>query len=216
MSERISRIVFLLFIVAGSIRLSAQLAPKSDVGIWTVGAQLTENDLSEDGDDVRVEFEDQGGLGISFNHFWTDTFSTEIAAQKYSSDMNITTDLGGTGSLTFKAGDLDITAVTAMGEWHFRRATRFAPYVGAGIARISGEFDPVDDPDDPEFNGPFDLESKITWTAAVGANIRLTDHIALAGEFKYIPWSAFAEGDTSSDSIDLDPLTLSLGVKARF
>jgi outer membrane protein W len=215
MTERIYRIVFLLFIVAGSIRLSAQ-APSSDVGLWLVGSQLKSSTLSDPDGDVNVDFNDEkGGYGVSFNHFWTDTFSTELAAQKFGADMTLSSDLGG-GVVSFNAGHIDITSITAMGQWHFRRAARFQPYLGAGVARISGQFNPVDDPEDPANSAAGDLESKITWTAAAGANIRITERIFIVTEFKYIPWSAIAKDDPTSDSLDLDPTTLSAGVKVRF
>ncbi len=208
------RIIFLLFIVAGSIHLFAQ-TPSSDVGVWIVGSELKESTITEGGDDITVDFDEQIGYGISFNHFWTDRFSTEIAAQKYAADMIFSSGFGG-AELAFNAGELDVTSITAMGQMHFRRATRFAPYIGAGVARVSGEFDPVDDPDDPANSAPFDLESETTWTAAVGANVRMTDRIFFVGELKYIPWNATATGDTTSDSADLDPVTLAAGVKIRF
>jgi outer membrane protein W len=215
MAQRIYRIVFVLFIVAGTIRLSAQ-APSSDVGLWLVGSSLKSSTLTDPDGDVNVDFSDeQGGYGVSFNHFWTDTFSTEIAAQKFGADLNLSSDLAG-ATFSFKAGEIDVTSITAMGQWHFRRATRFAPYLAAGVARLSGEFDPIDDPDDPANSVAGDLESKITWTAAVGANIRITDSIGIVTEYKYIPWSAIAKDDPTGDSLDLDPTTLSLGVKMRF
>lgn len=215
MVQRIYRIVFLLFVVAGSLRLSAQMTSSSDIGVWIVGSQLTESSIVDDGDALHFDFDEDTGYGISFNHFWTDAFSTEIAAQKFGADL-IVSSPPAQGSLEFNAGEVDITTITAMAQWHFRRGTRFAPYVGAGIARISGEFDPIDDPDDPENSSAIDLDAEMKWTAAVGANINMTDHLAFVGELKYIPWSALAEGDPSDDRLDVDPLTVAAGVKLRF
>jgi outer membrane protein W len=213
-SQRIYRIMFLLFIVAGSLRLSAQAA-SSDVGFWLVGSKLAESTLVEDGDEIGVDFDEELGYGISFNHFWTDGFSTEIAAQKFGADL-ILQGPASLGGLEINVGDVDVTSITAMGQFHFRRAARFSPYIAGGIARISGEFDPIDDPDDPDNSGAGDLESETTWAAAVGANVRITDRIFFVGEMKYIPWSAVAEGDPTGDSIDIDPLTVAAGVKVRF
>lgn len=214
MSQRVYRIMFLLFIVAGSMRLSAQAA-SSDLGVWLVGSKLAESTLTDDGDEIGVDFDEELGYGISFNHFWTDGFSTEIAAQKFGADL-ILQGPPSAGGLTINVGDVDITSITAMGQLHFRRATRFAPYIAGGIARISGEFDPIDDPDDPANSGPGDLESETTWAAAIGANVRITDRIFFVGEMKYIPWSAVAEDDPTGDSIDVDPMTFAAGVKVRF
>lgn len=214
MIQRIYRILFLMFIVAGSLRLSAQAA-SSDVGVWLVGSNLAETTLVDEGDEIKVDFDENLGYGVSFNHFWTDAFSTEFAAQKFGADLILHAPVAA-GGLTIDAGDVDITSITAMGQWHFRRATRFAPYLAGGIARISGEFDPIDDPDDPANSGPGDLESETTWAAAAGANVRITERIFFVGELKYIPWSAVAKDDPTGESLDIDPMTFSAGVKVRF
>jgi hypothetical protein len=134
MTQRIYRILFLLFIAAGSIRLSAQ-TPSSDFGAWIVGSDLKETTLTEDGDDITVGFDKEN------------------------------------------------------------------------------EFEAFDDPDGVE---SFDLQSEIAWTAAAGANVRITENLFLAADLKFIPWSAVAEGDDESDSLDIDPLLLSFGMKVRF
>lgn len=214
MVQRIYRIVFVLFVMAGSVRLSAQTAGTSDVGLWLVGSKLAESTLVDEGDSITLDFDEKLGYGVSFNHFWTDAFSTEIAAQKFGADLIVSADFA--PSPDFNVADVDITSITAMAQLHFMRASRFSPYVGAGIARISGDFDQIDDPDDPDSSGSFDLESETTWAAAVGANVRINDHFFFVGELKYIPWSAVAEDDPASDSIDVDPLTVAAGVKVRF
>ncbi|MFL6248758.1 MAG: OmpW family outer membrane protein [Thermoanaerobaculia bacterium] len=214
MIQKIYRILFLLFVIAGSIRLSAQ-TPSSDVGVWIVDSELAETNDVEDGDDINIDFEEEVGYGISFNHFWTDQFSTEVAVQKFGGDMKIGVD-SGAGTLTFTAGELDAMSVTAMAQLHFRRATRFAPYLAAGVARVWGDFDPIDDPDDPEESAAVDLEAKTTWAAAAGANVRITDHVYFAGEMKYIPWEAIAENDPDNERVDVNPVTFAAGVKVRF
>ena len=126
MAQRIYRILFLLFVIAGGIRLSAQT---SDAGVWIVGSRLEETSVVEDNDDITIDFDEDIGWGISFNHFWTERFSTEIAAQKFGGDMTVGIS-SIEGELNFTAGELDATSLTALAQLHFRRATRFAPYVG--------------------------------------------------------------------------------------
>ena len=210
-TQRIYRILFLLFIAAGSIRLSAQ-TPSSDFGAWIVGSELKETTLTEDGYDITVGFDKENGFGFSFNHFWTENVSTEIAAQTFHGRMTITSDFGA-GPLTFEVGNLDAIALSALAQYHFNRAGRFSPYVGGGIARLSGDFEAFEDPDGVE---SFDLESEIAWTAAAGANVRITENLFLAADLKFIPWSAVAEGEPDSESLDTDPLLLSFGMKVRF
>jgi outer membrane protein W len=213
-SQRIYRILFFLFIAAGSIRLSAQ-TPSSDFGAWIVGSELKETTLTEDGEDITVGFDKENGFGFSFNHFWTDNVSTEIAAQTFHGRMKITSDFVA-GPLTFEAGNLDAIALSALAQYHFNRAGRFSPYVGAGIARLSGDFEAFEAFEDPDGVQSFDLESEIAWTAAAGANVRITENLFLAADLKFIPWSAVAKGEPDSESLDIDPLLLSIGMKVRF
>jgi outer membrane protein W len=210
MTQRIYRILFLLFIVAGSVRLSAQ-TQSSEVGGWILFSRFDDSTLLDEQDEFRIEFDDKTGFGVSFNQYWTEQFSTEIAAQKYSADMTMSTSL--VPGETFEIGEIDVTSITAMVQWHFNRAGRFAPYVSGGVAHLSGDLTVVDVFDVEETS---DLESEIGIAAAVGANIRLTERLFLATEVKYTPWSAIAEEDESREEFDLNPLVLAVGLKARF
>ena len=209
MIRKIYRLLFLLFVVAGSLRMSAQNA-SSDVALWIVDSELSQSSIVDDGDTIEFDFDESVGYGISFNHFWTNAFSTEVALQKYGAELSIGSDIGP----TFTVGELDVTSFTAMAQWHFNRDGRFSPYTGGGAAHISGEFE-----SDAGLGEPMesiDLESELTWTAAVGANVNLTDRIALVGEMKYIPWDVNEEDGAPEDAIEADPVTFSAGVRFRF
>lgn len=211
-TQRIYRILFLLFIAAGTIRLSAQ---QTDIGAWLVQPKLEQTTATDEGDEITLDFDETLGFGLSVNHFWTERFSTELALQDYSADMILSVD-SPDGDFRADAGEIDLSSLTAIAQLHFMRASRVSPYVGAGLARVWGKFDPIDDPTDPEGNVVIDLESETTWTAAIGANVRINDHIFLTGEMKYIPWEALAEGDPEEDAVDVNPLTFAAGVKVRF
>lgn len=200
MSQLVYRIIFLLFVVAGAIRLSAQ-APSSEVGLWIV-------------EDISSDFDRDNGYGVSLNHYWTENFSTELSAQKFTADTTLVTEgvIGfcGFGELPEQepvvivfhgSTQIEVTSVTAMGQLHFNRAGRVAPYVGAGVAHLSG---------DPG------LDSEITWAASAGLDLRMTDRLFLTGELKFVPWSAIAEDVGDGERVDLDPLILGVGVKMRF
>jgi outer membrane protein W len=208
--QKIYRLIFMLFLAAGAARTSAQTVPSSDVGVWIVSAELNETTLIDEDDEIRFDFEEDLGYGISFNRYWTNAFSTEIALQKLGADATI----GVANNPTVTVGEMDITTITGMGQLHFNRTGRFAPYVGGGVAWVSGEFEAAvfDEPEDESI----DLESELTWTAAVGAHVHLTGRIALVGEVKYISWKAMEEGGTEEDALDVDPLTFAAGVKVRF
>jgi outer membrane protein W len=208
MTRYFHRVLFALFIVAATLPSSAQ---SNDVALWIVDAELAQSTVVEEGDAIEFDFEEQTGYGISYNRFWTERFSTELALQKYDALMTFDADF----IPTLVAGKMRITTLTAMAQWHFNRDGRFSPYVGAGVAHIGGDFEfgPDIDPD----TETIDLESEITGTAAVGANLHLTDHIALTGELKLIPWKARAEGDLGlAEAIDVYPATFAAGMRFRF
>lgn len=204
------RALFLLFIAAGAVRTSAQAPMRSDIAVWAVGSYMTDSTITDiEGDSFDVLFEEQPGLGVSFNHYWTETFSTEVALMTFGADMSAETALG-----DFELGELDGRTVTAMAQWHFARDARVSPYFGAGIAHIGGTFDPVDD--EEEDLGTLDLESELTWTLAAGLDVNLTDRIALSFEAKHVAWSAVEEGGAEEDAIDIDPMLYGAGVRFRF
>ncbi|HYH07031.1 MAG TPA: OmpW family outer membrane protein [Thermoanaerobaculia bacterium] len=208
MTQTLYRALFLLFIVAGCLRLSAQ-DRQTDVGVWIVDTELNETTLLDDGEALRVTFHEQVGFGLSLNHFWTSRFSTELSAMSFGGDMSV----GTAGVPEVTVGELDAGAITAIAQLHFNRAGRVSPYIGAGAAHVSGSFDVADDIDSDE---TLDLESSTTWTAAAGLNVRLTERFLLAGELKYVPWSPTDAEGLDSERIDIDPLFFSAGVRFRF
>jgi outer membrane protein W len=203
-------IAITLFVVAP---LSSFAQSRTDVGVFAVSPSFSESTFVDEGETVKIAFEEKIGYGLSINHFWTDRFSTELALQKLDADLNLSAE----GlPVTINAGKLDAQSVTALGEWHFRRDARFSPYVGAGLARISGDFKLNESLLEPGDAAKVDLESETTWSAAAGANIRLTDRLAIGLELKYIPWSPTEKGGIAEDAIDVNPLTFSTGLRFRF
>jgi outer membrane protein W len=228
MNNRLIRIFFALFLVAGASRTFAQAPASNEAGIWITGSKLNDPTIDDvDLGAIGVDFDESLGFGLSFNHYWTDRFSTELSYHATSADITLSVPVfptepdptGGPifiGTVDIDAGTIDIRSLSAVAQLHFRRGTRFAPYIGAGVTRLSGEIDPTDDPDFPEEGGTVDLESKITWVANLGADLALTDHIALALDARYMPWDAMENNDPDQVKLDLSPLMVSAGLKVRF
>jgi opacity protein-like surface antigen len=164
-------------------------------------------------EDISSDFDRDNGYGVSLNHYWTENFSTELSAQKFNADTVLVTEgvIGfcGFGELPpsepvvivfHGSTQFEVTTVTAMGQLHFNRAGRVAPYLGAGLAHLSG---------DPN------VDSDVTWAASAGLDVRMTDRLFLTGELKFVPWSAIVE-DAGDARLDLDPLIAGVGVKMRF
>jgi outer membrane protein W len=207
------RSLAILLLVVSTSSLFAQSRTSTDVGVFAVSPSFSDTSFVDESETVNINFEEKTGYGVSVNHFWTDQFSTELALQKIKADLNLSVD---GAPVTINAGQLEAESVTALGEWHFRRAARFSPYIGAGLAHIGGEFKLNESLLEPGDDAKVDLESETTWSAAAGANIRLTDKLSLGLELKYIPWNPTEKGGVADDAIDVDPLTFSTGLRLRF
>lgn len=207
MARGIYRIVFLLFILAGSVRLFAQA---TEIGVWIVDSKWTDSTLGPENIDRSGTFDEQRDYGISLNRYWTEYISTELSAQRLNANA-ILRSHSVEGEEIVHIGDMDITAISAMLQAHWNRGGALAPYVGAGVAHMTGGFTPDDDVND----SPFDFERKTVLIVAVGGDVRITQHIYFAGELKFTSWNALIEG-FSGTGVEVDPLIFSVGLKTRF
>src|SRR5688500_4805006 len=78
------RVLFVMFLAIMSLRTFAQ----SEVGVSLNRAEFDTTTIVEDGEPITIDFEESVGFGISFNHYWTDAFSTELAAHGMGADMS--------------------------------------------------------------------------------------------------------------------------------
>lgn len=186
--------------------LFATAQQTNDVAIWITDSEFKDPTISDELESATLEFDEDLGYGISFNHFWTNAFSTEFAYHNFGADMTIEFDDGG----RFHAGEVDATSLTAAAQWHFRRATRFSPYVGAGVSYLQGDFKPFEESD------TYDFSPETSWVANFGANIAITNQLAIALDAKVLPWEPKEEDDEAIDRIDVSPVLLSAGLRFRF
>lgn len=186
---RTSTIPFILMAVLLALPLSAQ-TPRNEFG-----ASIGRADMGD--------FGDAGTLALNYNRYWTAGLSTKIGIIGYGAELTAV-DIGPGGAST--AGDLVMGAWTAGLEYHIWRDRRFSPYVGAGLAYVAAQF--ADTP-----AGDIDADNEVTGTASVGADISLGRRWAINADATYMPYSA---DFPPIGSIDMDPLTLSAGVKFRW
>jgi outer membrane protein W len=190
---------------------SAQTAKTNDVAVVITSTEFEDPSINDiEGNTVSFDLDEDLGYGISFNHYWTGAFSTEVALHRVGADLSVRLD---DDEDPIEAGELEARALSAVAQWHFLRGSRFSPYIGAGVAHIQGSFD---GPDDPEEDTSFDFESETTWVANFGADINLTDAFAIVLDGRYMQWEPVAEGEDDEGAVDLNPLMLSAGVRVRF
>lgn len=201
-----NRILFVLFLFA----LSLQAFGQSEFGLSLTFPEFDESTIADPEETLAIDFDESVGIGLSFNHYWTRAFSTELAIQSMSGEMTI----AAAGLPVFTAGELNAAAITAMGQWHFNRDGRFSPYVGAGAGFIGGEFEVAADAESERES--LHLETEATWLAGAGVDIKLTERLLVNADVRYMPWSARAEDGKLDERLEIDPVVVSAGIKFRW
>lgn len=189
-------------------------AQSNDIGVWYSTSSLDSTDVSDDTGTSSIDFDDATGYGVSINHFWSNSLSTEVAAHRLESDGSIAID----GTTALDIGKLKLTAITAAVQWHFMKGGRFSPYVGAGIAHVSADDLSSNDLDLAGI-GEVAIDTDTTWMADAGLNVNFGSRFAVGVDAKYVPYSPdSAPVGAPDDSVELDfnPLVVSAGVRLRF
>lgn len=169
-----------------------------------LSAQTTRNEIGVSiGRADMGDFGDAGTFQLSYNRFWTPAVSTKFALTGFGAELTVV-DIAPGGAQS--AGDLEMGAWTAGLEYHFLRDRRISPYVGAGVAYVSSRF--TDTP-----AGDLDADDSVTGTASLGADLNLGRRWAINADATYMPYDAEFP---AFGNIDMDPLTLSAGVKFRW
>ena len=185
------------------------MAQSTDVGVWYESATLHRtNDPAG-----TIRFDRGNGWGVSADHFWLPSFSTEVAYASTHSDARVEFPEG----ITLDAGRLRLKSTTLVGQWHFIPRGFVDPYVGAGAARLSaGSLSSAD----LAAGGvtSVHISSKTTWCANAGVNVNFGKMFALAVDGKYVRYrpDSSAAGGTTSVPLKLNPTFIAAGLKLRF
>jgi outer membrane protein W len=200
--KRISIIVLSLLVLP----LTAA-AQNNELGVFISTSQLDESEINEAGDIFDVEFDEDMGFGVLYNRFWFGGFSTELAYQRLGADLTLSAE-----DITEDIGELDLDVLSATAQLHFMRGGIVSPYIGGGLAYISGEAGSIDG-DELE---TVDLENETEFLANAGLNVNLGRSFGIFLDGKYILYEARGEGDPDDEALELNPLIISGGVKFRF
>jgi opacity protein-like surface antigen len=182
-------------------------AQSNELGVFISTSQFDDSELTDGVDTVDVEFDEDMGYGILYNRYWFGGFSTEFAYQRLGADLTLSFE-----DVAADAGDLDLDILSGTAQYHFGQGGLLSPYIGGGVAYISGEAGAIDE-DELE---SVDLENEVEFLANAGLNLNLGRSFGLFLDGKYILYEARGEGDSEDDAIDVNPLIISGGVKFRF
>ncbi len=201
----IKRTVIVLSLLLLPLAVSAQ--PRNEFGIFISTSQLSEDELRDGLDEFDVEFDEDMGYGVLYNRFWIGGFSTEFAYQRLGADLTVSFQ-----DITEQAGDLDLDILSATGQFHIARGSMISPYIGGGVAYVSGEAGSIDE---DELDA-VDLENELDWLVNAGLNVSFGQRFAVYVDGKYIMYEARGEGDPEDDALEINPLIISGGIKLRF
>jgi outer membrane protein W len=169
---------------------------------------------------AKLKFDSKVGYGISFDHFLSPDLSIQLLAQQLKADTKL--ELTGAGtSVSEDAGTLDLKQYDVALHWYFLPAnSSFRPYVGGGVARIQGGklHIPADLSGSGSAAETVSLDSKTSWVADAGIDVRIARQAAISVTAKYTPYKTSfgaAPGDPVQ-RLKLDPLTLAAGLRWRF
>jgi outer membrane protein W len=167
---------------------------------------------------VKLVFDGKTGYGLSFDHFTSPDTAVHLSWQRLRADSRIEFP---DQKFNVDSGTMDLNEYTAALHWYFlsdRNMVR--PYFGAGVARIQGAklHIPADLTDSGSSDETFSLDSKTTWTADAGIDIRIGGNGAITVNAQYTPYKTHfgAAPDDPVQYMKLNPTTLSAGFRWRF
>lgn len=201
----IKRIVIVLSLLLLPVTAFAQAA--NEFGVFISTSQFDDSELRDGVDTINFEWDENMGYGVLYNRFWTNSFSTEFAYQRLGADLTLSFQ-----NQVEAAGDLDLDILSGTAQLHFARGGMFSPYIGGGVAYVSGEAGSIDEDE----LGNADLENEVDFLLNGGLNLGFGRGFAIYVDGKYVMYEARGDGDDDSDAVDINPLIISAGVKFRF
>ena len=167
-------------------------------------------------DPVDLEVDSDIGFGIAANVFFSDHLSAEFAVARVENETNLRRRATGAAAT---GGNLEMTPLTAVLQYHFAPNGAIDPYLGAGGAYMLFDFSQgqgitgVDQ---------IDVDDDIGFAVNAGLGIKLGGRLGLNFDAKYVPVESAARavivssGEDSFTRIDVSPIILSAGVSLRF
>lgn len=200
-------------ILVGLMLAAAPAAAQNvDLGLWATNLNISDT-VFDGADDVRLQFDENWGFGVTADIGWGRWLSTEIGL--YDLDADGVLAIGGFLEENIDTGRLQMMPVTLTLRAHFG-GDRFDGYVGAGLAYVM-----IDDLESPDLDligtRVIEVDDVTTWLANAGFSFRVTRGIALGVDAKWISLTADTTSNLGEEfELELDPLLISAGIIFRF
>lgn len=211
-----TRILVSLAVLLFAFSLSAQ---SNEVGAFFNSPSFETTSITDpDIGRVKLVFDGKTGYGISFDHFMSPDTAVHLSWQKLRADSKI--DFADQG-VSIDAGTMDLNEYTAALHWYFLSPRNMVrPFVGAGVARIQGAklHIPAQLTDSGTAPETVSLDSKTTWTADAGLDVRVGANGTITAGVQYTPYKTHfgAAPDDPVQFMKLNPTTFSAGFRWRF
>lgn len=209
------RILLVIALLASPVSLFAQ----NDFGLWVNTNHYkttTETDPTLPGAMFKFKVDQRVGYGITFNHFSGPNVSTEFALHQIRGEANAEVIMPNpTTRAQVDVGSFKANVLSGVLKWNFMPRSFITPYIGAGLAYFTGGQAKLT----PDLQGgaseTVKFKNKTSFVVDGGVNFGVTRSIAIGADVRYAPYKTIDKSDPTSGSINLDPLTLALGVRFR-
>jgi outer membrane protein len=167
-------------------------------------------------DPAALELDADVGYGLAANIFFSNRLSAEFAIARVEPETIIRRRaVGSVGS----GGNLEITPLTAVVQYHFAPNATIDPYIGAGAAYMIFDFS--------ESQGvtgidQIDFDDDVGLAVNAGLGIKLGGRLGLNLDAKYVPLESNATAlivltnEESVTRVNVSPIILSAGLSLRF
>ena len=167
-------------------------------------------------DPAELDIDADGGYGLAANIFFGERLSAEFAVARIEPETNVRRRSVGA---TAPGGNLQITPVTAVLQFHLAPNGFLDPYIGAGAAYMIYDFS--------ESQGVHNLDQidfgdDVGLAVNAGLGIRITPRFAINIDGKYIPIESSATAVVVGSNqervgeFDVSPIIISAGLSLRF
>lgn len=179
---------------------------------WTLWGSMVDMQGDNDFGEFSMKTDDGMGLGLSANFFISERLSAEIAIFSIHADADMTFDV-----FEFELGRVELVPVTLGLQYHFAGQSRWDPYIGAGVAWVSGADLESDDLDLLGI-GVVEIDDEVSFFGNAGLGYQFVDHVGLVVDLRYIQYEPTATSTATgvAQDFELSPFMASLGIRVRF
>jgi opacity protein-like surface antigen len=192
------------------------VAQSSSLGLWVNSTEFasTHQELGGAGS-ADFDFSRKTGYGVDYDMPVSKSLSVDTSAQFLRGESSAV--LNFPSAINFDQGEMRATIFSAALLWRPALFARFRPYVGGGAAYLNqATLRTPPDGGIPSTTVDFEPVDSLTYLAEAGAEYVLTPRFGLAVDGRYSPHKVEREDGAGRHELNLQPLTVSVGLRVHF